>query len=153
MAVILRIHFYIFVLILLSFEGQSQNLQDTSFFNECYSVPVTSYNFWIKGKDTLRYFICSKSLTHYDIDKSPCYTADIIFPSLVKKKSDFISRALAIHLMNKYNLYEIRMFKTCRVRNLAWMSIRPPDPTESSKIDRDIKKNLKTFRKSVIVIE
>ncbi len=133
-------------------EVRSQNLHDSSLNKRCDGIPPASYAYWVKGRDTLRYFICSKILLFYALDKTACYSADVIYPSFVKKKNDFNSRELAIYLMNKYNLYEIRMFKTCRVRNLAWMAGRPADQAESNKIDREIQKNTKTYRRSVEVL-
>lgn len=133
--------------------SQSQNLVDSTFYNNCDQAQEISYDFLILGSDTLRYFICSKILTHYALDKSPCFTADVIFPKLGKKEGDFYSLQLASSIMVKYNLYEVRMFKSCRARDLASMSIRHPDLIENNKLEREIKESVRTYRRAIEVIK
>lgn len=136
-----------------SSNSQSQNLVDSTFHNDCDQVQASSYDFLILGSDTLHYFMCSKTLSHYALDKSPSYTADVIFPNLGKKKKDFYSQQLASSIMVKYNLYEVRMFKSCRARDLASMSIRHPDLIENNKLEREIKESVRTYRRAFVVIK
>lgn len=132
---------------------QCQNLVDSTFQNDCNQVKATDYDFVIIGKDTLEFFMCSKTLSHYALDKSPCYTGDVIFPKSGKKKNDFYNLQLANYIIAKYHLYEIRVFKSCRVRYISYMSIVPPDPIEQNKIEREKKQSIHTYRRSIVAVE